>query len=230
MRKVEEICFSRFRVSSEKYEDEPDEMYFRNGVSLQVLREFLGYDVQQRSREAEEEYMYVDGRVVQLGRLDAWIQSVVRVMDCNGGRDGRRQILFTNMFSKYLPLAVEGTLETARGKAKEIYREELEHRGVSREAPRHVFGNSKWVRTVALWMPSKHMVYLAVREEVFMSEFTDHLGCVADCYVGSSRPDEMEFEALRCIPEVMLSSVHGEEDHAMLQEGEEGVREGLESE
>ena len=68
--KVSDLLYSgeRARIA---VEDESASVYFRNYVSISVLQEFQGYNIPIDEKE------FMESSITRLGRLDAWIATVV---------------------------------------------------------------------------------------------------------------------------------------------------------
>lgn len=193
MSAIDDLTYSGFQVARRLREFGGEDMYFKNGAAVEVLAEFMGYEVVPGGEGNTE---YVDGTVMHLARLDAWIGCVLTALDTNVGRGGKRQLLFSKLFGEYLPLALENIIGVAWERVRDRHHEELENEGFDEGDPRRIAGNENRKATVALWIPSKREIYLAVRDEYFVEHLTKRLGGVLDCYVAACRPEDVWMKRL----------------------------------
>lgn len=209
---IEDLLYSGSAFSSRICEFKEPDLYFKNAVAIQVLEHFIGYRVE---CERNGRKTYVDGTVMHLARLDAWVACVVKSMNADAGRGGQRQMVFSTLYAEYLPRAVDCILKTAWETVKAEHGGEFENNGVRGEEEREVTGNSERRATIAMWVPSTQKLHLAVKETYFMRNMTRHLGAVLDCYIASCRPEDSMFERA-----TEVNEAEGETENAV---GEVGV-------
>lgn len=90
-RPMEDLIFFHLTLATCFTEFEKPHLYFRNKVAAGMLEQFIECLVECKSSEKKT---YVDGTIVHLARLDAWISCVLLSMDAKAGREGQRQMVF----------------------------------------------------------------------------------------------------------------------------------------
>ena len=74
-------------------EEQSDSVLFRNQMNVSVLQEFQGYNIPIDGKD------FMESSITRLGRLDAWIATVVCSFEGGIGQGGQRQKIFQDMFA-----------------------------------------------------------------------------------------------------------------------------------
>ena len=180
----------RESVVDEEEEDEEKLNLFRNEIGPAVLHDFIGYIPENGEGEP------VEGTVMSIARVDAWINSCVNLLILKEYRGGGRQKEFNRMFSMYLKVASEQLVGKIRKFVEswephelevpecEVGEEEEHFRNMERDA-------TVIVTTIA---PRKH--FIAVKSEWYCKYIGMECGIIHDCYIAEISSDWKSVEKL----------------------------------
>ena len=185
---VEDLKYSKHTFQPEISTLNSADACFSNSVGLAVLQQFRGYT------ELTEDGNMVEGSLLLLVRLDAWIWTVVKLLTPKTTRGGQRQRLFSKLFGEMLPMCYNRLAKEAYTIVKQIHNEDFLNFGKNDEDWSGVEGNVVRQATVAFQMPSNKQFYLVVRNDFFSQHMTKKLGIVHDCFIGSCSEHESEFK------------------------------------
>lgn len=160
MNAIEDNAYPGCKVNSGLEEFGEKSLYLKNAVAVEMMEKFIGYWMKWHS---DRNKFYVDGTVMHLARLDAWISCVVMTIDIEVRRGGRRQTLFSVSHGRYLHRAVGSVLKMAWEALKDIHAAEFDNDGMGDGKERAMCGNSEGLATVALLVVFAERFYLAVR-------------------------------------------------------------------
>lgn len=161
------------------------DMFFRRNMSLMVLREFLGYDAFESKAECS---------IILLARLDAWVVTVVHCLNEPDGRGGKRQKKFTELFSRFLPLAMSQILSRVREALVHSHPQELQLDEHDSATLTGSIPSDDHRRATLIVRMATEKTYLAVTPTWINDNVTCHLGSVHDCYVGEASSSSTMFE------------------------------------
>ena len=170
----------------ETAEEISGDVLFKHNISLHVLHEFRGHDV-----EHDPEMI---SSIMILARLDSWIMTFAECMSMEDGRGGQRQKLFNELYYKFLPMATRQLVEKVcyivwRNNSNELLiRCSPDERG---DDPFEYYSRTV---TIILESMSENRFYIAVRPDWFEGNVSKYLGKVCDCYVGEGTRNGQLFQ------------------------------------
>ena len=132
------------------------DVFFADSARVTVFRKFLGYNPNARGT--------THGSIMPLARLDAWIATVVDLLDKQVKRGGRRQRLFQSTFAQHLIQCTKSILKVVGQTVR-----------LAADRP-----------TVLITDVPTMKRFEVVHPEWFNENISKELGLVMDCFIGES--------------------------------------------
>ena len=189
---------------------------FRHDVSVEILHVFMGY-IPPIPMENDEQYKSVEGTIMMLARLDAFIMTVIQCLSDTGRETvgGHRQKLYHDMFCHALPKACNQLIGKIRVYIQAWAPLELDSCVLPLPIEQGGSGSQQEVHrgaTAEIIVPSLSRRVIAVRAEYFATYITPELGAVCDCYVAEYDPQGMCMRLLGTAPIENTSGERSEDD------------------
>ena len=154
---------------------------FKHNLSLHVLHEFRGYNVDNNPDLLSS--------IMILARLDSWIMTLAECITMEEGRGGQRQKVYNELFHRFLPMATKQLIEKIGYIVWKSNSEELSVRLSVDDRREDPFENENRTATRVMESRADECFYIAVRPEWFRENVTKYLGNVCDCYIGEGKRD-----------------------------------------
>ena len=180
-------------------DEEDDECFplFVNKDALFNYHQFIGY----RPKVQMESYAT---SIITLARLDAWIVTVIDLLDSSEGRCGKKQKLNCDMFGKSLVTATSQLIGAIGNFVQNWEPQELEvpdQCTTAEERKQKILVMEREATTV-ICSESPQEWYVAVKSSWFKKYVTDEMGDVHDCYIARF---SMDFSSIDMLGEVVIS-------------------------
>ena len=159
---IEDISASSGTQANAVEDDFPGDVLFADSGRVSVFRKFLGYNPNASGP--------THGTIMSLARLDAWIATVVDLMDLQEKRGGRKQRLFQSKFAEHLIQCTKSILKVVGQKVRS-----------SEDRP-----------TVLITDVPTLKRFEVVRPDWFSEHISKELGLVMDCFIGESISESEE--------------------------------------
>lgn len=165
--------------------DDDDEMLvlFKNEIGPAVLHDFIGYVPQ------DGEGDIVEGTIMSIPRVDAWINSCVKLLMVKDYRGGGRQKEFNKMFSKYVKVATDQLIGKIRKFVEEWAPEELEVPECDVGEEEQSFREMEREATIVVTTSSPKKHFIAVKSKWFCQYIGVECGIIHDCYIAEISSD-----------------------------------------
>lgn len=160
---------------------------FRVESRMQVLRKFIGYDVDCGNDGA------VDSTILGIARLDAWMVTVIKLLKDSDNKGGARQKEYANTYNKHLRLATQQLIGEIRCFVQYWCPEELQVPQISGNDHRSAILGVHRSATLIIQVPSTGEIYIALKASWFNEYICSEIGLIHDCYLAkvSSTWDEI---------------------------------------
>lgn len=162
---------------------ESGDLLLKNNVSLRVFEAFTGSEKGGELREST---------ILVLARLDAWIASVIGCLGMEGGRGGKRQRQYMELFGTYLPVALNQLVGHIRRMVHTNFPSEFEFFSTKEDGTVESFYDKhREVSCVMEYGPQQRR-YVAVKSQWFHDYISRDVGIIHDCYLAYVDHDATE--------------------------------------
>ena len=171
-----ELCFSELKGKEELEGIDDEDQIFSNKIGKQVYYEYMNKKI---NKEDDDE-----STIASVARLDVWILTVVTFAPFDFDKRKGLQKKYSELGSKYLPLAVQQILLNVRNAVMLVKVNELSVRMGCPPIEGDMFNNGLREITQIYNMLSLSRCYVCVEAEWFYDNISKSLASVLDCYLG----------------------------------------------
>lgn len=170
-------------VDSEEQPIDGNLSLFGSEMAIRAVHEFIGF-VPELQPESGTEVTFVEGSILALARLDAYVATVVTCFSDDGTdkAGGHRQKLYHDTFATFLPKAFNQLIGCIRKFVEVWCPDELNVTSLSISDGSSSTTHSR-TATTEIYVPSLKRRLLAVSWKWFKEYISAELGAIHDCYI-----------------------------------------------